>query len=141
MGNYPGKLESIHHYNIVRHYQDEMDLHGDKTPTLDAVQVAGAESEWKDCRGKYKILLSPELSASNINAKVRVILRDGNLNVIGRMYSEILTIRNTARDEDIRNVTYYHGQGDFALTLGAKWYKLVLIENVSGFLTVYSGEI
>lgn len=130
------------HYGMVRPYQKEIDLGDAESPKLNAVAIAGTESEWIDCSAKYAIVISPELSASNVTAKIRVVLGDANTPP-GRVYSEEIQIENTGEQDDIRVPTYFHGRGEQCFTFGANRYKILLSEAPAngGFLTVYTAEV
>lgn len=138
------KPEKPSHYSLVRPYQAELDLGGATPNGLNAVQIAGTESDnWLDCSGKYSVCIAPEFSASNVTAKIRVIFQDGNDITLGRMYSEEVPIKNTGKQDDIRTSGYYHGVAEVVFTFGAKKYKILLTEppTNSGFLSVFSGAI
>lgn len=128
-------------YPLVRPYQAELDLGGDN-PVLDAVNTSGIESEWIDCKDKYLICIASEYSNSNVAARIRVILKDSN-DIAGRLYSDDVGIKNTGRQDGIRNANWYHGQAEYASTFGAIAYKILLDSTPtnSGFISVYTGEV
>lgn len=131
-------------YPIVRPYQAELDLGGAEPNALNAVQIAGTESDsWLDCKNNYAVCIAPEFSASNVTAKFRVIFRDGNGVTQGRMYSEEVTIKNTGRQEGIRAAGYYHGVAEIVFTFGASEYKILLVDAPTngGFTSVFTGVI
>lgn len=136
--------EQPRQYPMVRPYQAELDLGGAEPNALNAVQIAGTESEnWLDCTDKYAVCISPELSASNVTAKIRVIFRDGNAVIQGRIYSEEVTIKNTGKQDDIRVGGFYHGVAEIVFTFGAKEYKLLLVDapTNSGFISSFTGAV
>lgn len=134
------KPEVPNQYGIIRPYQARLNLGGITPNALNAAQIAGTESEWLDCSERYVICISPELSALNVTARLRVILRDDET---GRIYSDDVFIENTGRQEGIRVATYYHGRGEHAFTFGASQYKILLVEapSNSGFISVFTGAV
>lgn len=135
-------LEDIKSYRIYRPYQDVLNLGGNTPNALNGVQAAGTESAWIDCKYKYKICLAFELSASNVTAKIGIILGDGSTQT-GRLYTRFIRVLNSGRQEGIRETNYYHGYGEHVWCDGAIQFKVLLAQAPTngGFISVFAGAI